>query len=251
MARPFTFGAIRYQAVEPVSHSQHAGLGVRPEAWLGVAAELPSAPLLATELIAACRDFPVVFTTGERITPLALFHVGTGPNTLVTDTGWRADTYIPSALRRYPFVFSAADEQGDRTLCVDTAALTPDGGRPLFNGEAPGEIVTRAARYCTAFQREMEETFTFGQVVEAAGLFTLRSLKVSSPDGRTVSPGDVRVVDTEKLAALPTPVLSELHRSGALGLVYAHIISLGNLNPSPGQRLRPPRRARDGCCWTG
>jgi hypothetical protein len=50
--------------------------------------------------------------------------------------------------------------------------------------------------------------------------------------------GGFSVVDEEKLRALPDATVLELHRSGALGLIQAHLLSLGNA-PRLLERLAP------------
>ena len=69
---------------------------------------------------------------------------------------------------------------------------------------------------------------TFGQVIDAVGLLVRRTVSFTVEGGATRSE-DFRMVDADALAALPADIVEELHRSGVLALVHAHLLSLGNM----------------------
>ena len=47
------------------------------------------------------------------------------------------------------------------------------------------------------------------------------------PDGQTLTVEGFKLVDEDKLRALPEPIVIELHRNGMLMLMNLHIASLG------------------------
>jgi hypothetical protein len=49
------------------------------------------------------------------------------------------------------------------------------------------------------------------------------------PDGSTLTVDGFYAVDQDKLNALSDDVVLEMHKSGLLGLVHAHYVSLGGM----------------------
>ena len=49
-------------------------------------------------------------------------------------------------------------------------------------------------------------------------------------DGSTVLLNGLQVVDEQKLLKLPDATLLEFFRAGEMSWIYAHLVSLGNLN---------------------
>lgn len=233
MTNPFGFGPIRYADVQPLNHRTHGGLAVRADARAALSARLRAAPLLVAEIACAALDYPVVFTAGESITPVALFSPGADGNPHAPEGRWLPGRYVPASVRRYPFILGAPNEAGERALCVDAAALEPvdaQDPRRLFDAAEPGKTVRQALNFCRGFQAQLDETVTFGEVITAAGLLTGR---------RGAGLPSHRAVDPEALAALPGAVVEELHRGGILAAIHAHLVSLGHLD-------RTARRADQG-----
>src|SRR3546814_1115256 len=110
------------QALQP---GLHAKLSVVKQAGYAFAADANSVPLVFSEMATACRHFPIVFTEGQQPSPVAVLGLRGQENLFVDAEGqWRANTYIPAYIRRYPFIFMENADQSQFTLCVDTAAAS-------------------------------------------------------------------------------------------------------------------------------
>ena len=57
----------------------------------------------------------------------------------------------------------------------------------------------------------------------------MQSMQVQDGAGRTYAMREFRMVDENKLKGLDNEVVGDLNRSGYLGCIYAHLISLGNV----------------------
>ena len=223
-----------YKQPEPLNLQTHGALGVnRVDKPYRFVAQSNLVPLTVTEFIAASLSYPIIFL-GDAKVPLAAMGLRQEENLFVSADGdFRVDAYIPSFIRRYPFVF-ANDEQSQRlVLCVDRAAhfVSEKADVPFFEGDQPSTYTQTAMQFCTDFETERQRTEQFVQLLQSLDLFEVReaTYRPTNPDG---SPGDpVKLADyfaisNDRLNALPAEKLVELRDNGALPQIYAHLISL-------------------------
>lgn len=223
-----------YSKPEPLSSDLHAKLGVnsveKPYAFVGASHVVP---LTVTEFAPAALSYPVVFL-GESKQPVAVMGLRQSENLYVTPAGdFRPEAYIPAYVRRYPFVF-ANDPQNERLiLCVDRAApfIVEGGQTPLFKDGQPTDYVNQAMEFCNNFEQERQRTESFVKLLSDLDLFDVREA-VFTPRNERGEPGepqklaDYFAVSEEKLKTLSPEKMAELRDNGALGQIYAHLVSL-------------------------
>lgn len=197
------------------------------------AAKTHFVPLAAIELYEAGRDYPIVFTGDENPVPIAVLGLRPDENLFIgADGRWAQGTYVPMFVRRYPFILSRATPQStDYAVCIDESfdGLSETEGTPLFDQEGKeSELVGRVVGFLQEALTETERTRRFVERLKQLDLLTVQSMQVRDAAGRTYAMRDFRVVDENKLKALDDGVIGELHRSGYLGCIYAHLVSLGN-----------------------
>lgn len=216
-----------YRDPQPLSSAVHGGWRLKPSD-LAFAADAPFIPIVAAELPAAARCYPVVFTAGSA-TPVAIVGLERR-NLFIRDGAWDADTYTPAYVRRYPFGFMATAEEGRFALAIDAAseAVAKDGddGAPLFEDGEPSQTTRQALQFCDAFQGEAATTAAFCKALAEQGLLIDRRADATLPDGRRLGLDGFQVIDAKKLADLPQEVVIEWHRNGWLPLAYFHLASL-------------------------
>lgn len=226
-----------YQKPEPLSPEQHGSLGVKqidqPFGFLRVAHAIP---VTVTEFGMAASAFPVIFV-GDDKTPIAAMGVRQGQNLFVNDKGFTdPDFYVPAFVRRYPFVF-ASDEQADRLLlCVDRQApMVSDAPEvPFFENGQPSKFTQDAIEFCKEFERQRRATAEFTALLTRFDLFEQKSVAFQPRDaqgnvvGEQQKIADYWAVSEEKLNALPQDQFMELKNNGAIGAIYAHLVSLLN-----------------------
>jgi hypothetical protein len=202
-----------------------------------VAAGMNSMFLAAVEFGDACRDFPIVFVgAGEgpdgkpAIAPVAVFGLGQGENLYLDGTGWRA-AYMPAMLRLYPFAMSRIDEQSF-AIVLDTAwsGVSQTEGDPLFteSGEV-SELTKTVQQQLEHTEAEVQRTRFVGERLRELDLLREMRFDAKLPDGSSLSVEGFLTVDEEKLKALPDATIVDLQRTGMLGLIHAHLISLGHM----------------------
>ena len=223
-----------YGKPEPLSSEAHAGLGVNPvDKPYGFVAKTNLVPLTVTEFAPAALSYPVIFVGDARM-PVAVMALRGGENLYVNEAGeFRAEAYIPAYVRRYPFVFANDDVQKRMILCVDLDApfLAEGGATPLFIDGQPSPYVEQAMEFCNNFEQERQRTDAFVKLLTDLDLLDTRESVFTprNPDGTAAAPQKIAeyyAVSEEKLKALPADKLIELRDNGALGQIYAHLVSL-------------------------
>jgi hypothetical protein len=103
-------------------------------------------------------------------------------------------------------------------------------GSDLFetSGE-PSPLLLRVSQHLHAFEQQSQLTHAFMRRVDAAGLLIESGAKADSADGHRIDLRGFWIVDESRLRALPEATLKAWLESGDLGLIYAHLLSLGNL----------------------
>lgn len=223
-----------YGKPEPMSVELHGALGVDPvEKPYGFVAQTNLVPLTVTEFAPAALSYPVIFI-GDNKMPVAVMALRGGENLFVSADGeFRPEAYIPAYVRRYPFVFANDEVQKRLILCVDrTAPFIKEGGAtPLFVDGKPSPYVEQAMEFCNNFEQERQRTDAFVKVLTDLDLLDTREAVFTprNPDGTAAAPQKIAeyfAVSEEKLKALPADKLTELRDNGALGQIYAHLVSL-------------------------
>ena len=222
-----------YKSVVPLDRKAHARLRVRNSPNFLFAADAPLLPLLTAEFAPVAREYPIVFMKDEgTVIPVALTGMPQGKNLFLDANGRWDARYVPAYVRRFPFVFAeTAPEQ--YTVCIDTTSdlLDEKEGTALFesNGE-PSAALKDTIKRLEEYQRVMNFTRSFMQRLSAANLLMEANAKAELPDGRSYVWRGFSTVDEARFRELPEATLKEWFTSGELGLVYAHLLSLGTLS---------------------
>lgn len=217
---PATHGSLRYLAAQNFEFARR----------------LTTAPLIADEVVAASRDYPVVFTDDGRSLPVAVMSLDRLRSPLVTDDGRWLGGYLPTHLRRYPFILGDDPAAGRFALMIDRDApqftTDPDLGEPLYvDGQPPeGGIIRRARQMLASYMRGVDDTARLTRPLQESGILVPSSL-TRTRDGRSeLAVGGFRIVDRTALLNLPDATLGRWLRSGLLGLIEAHCNSLDRVS---------------------
>ena len=225
-------GALSFPAVPPDYH---------------FAANADVIPLQVSEVAHAVRHYPLVFLpcpSGQAPILAALIGVGNGKNQFVSTQGhWRANTYIPAYVRRYPFVPMHVEAQSEPILAIDLKADWVKQGGEFAFVDAEGKSTERLGQVM-AFQQDYLQqaalTESMGAALQKADVLEPRVLNWTDEDGKPVQVSGLLGVDENRLKALAAESVVALHQADALGLAYAQLMSLSNL-----QFLFSGMKARD------
>lgn len=230
-----------FRQVAPLTPQAHGNLGLIDPLRYDFARPTNVIPLNAVEFLAACRHYPIVFNVDALGEPLAMVGVRGHVNLFVEPDGnWAEGCYIPAFVRRHPFVLTS-DGGKAIALCVDAQSplIQKGGKRPFFEQGRPTELTRRVAEFCAAFAREQAKTRAFVKRLQELDLLVERAVDIRQAGGERLAFRGIRVVDEAAFRRLPDDEVLRFWKEGWLGLVHAHLASLGNF----GRLFNRSRRA--------
>ena len=224
-----------YSQPEPLNLEQHGRIGLRRmDGPFGFAAKSQVVPLTVTEFGLAGLSFPIIFA-GDRRQPLAVMGVNPDVNMFIgADGAFETGVYVPAYIRRYPFVLANDASAEQLVVCIDRSAPMlgelPD--LPFFDAAGkPTEYTQNCITFCNDYEVEVRRTESFVTLLTELDLFETRKATHTplNTDGTPAATQDIAeffAVSEEKLKALPDAKIRELLDNGALGQIYAHLMSL-------------------------
>lgn len=222
---------IFYERVVALNDNIHARLKVRPATSFAYAARTNSVPVVASEFFEAAREYPIIFARGENgPVPAALLGLREAENLYVDSEGKWDARYVPAFVRRYPFV-PGKGAQGELLVCIDEASQCFDAeeGEALFADGKPTAQLEHAMKFLSEFHQAATATELMGRRLQELGLLRQADSVAQLIDGSQFRLNGLNVVDETKLRALDRDTVQELFANGTLAVVYAHLMSLGNL----------------------
>jgi hypothetical protein len=227
-----------YERPVPLNREGHNDQRNKPINNVAFAAKAHSVPLTVVEFGPAARDFPILFggNSLEEAGPLAMLGLNQSENAFVDENGqWEAGAYVPAFIRRYPFVLAEKPEgaEGDDFtvfLDEDYAGFGTEEGERLFNEDGSDtDTLKNAVRFLGEFQEHVKRTHAFTKRLRELDLLEPRSAQIKDGENTMVING-LFLVNEEKLRQLDEKVAHELLADGSMGWIYAHLLSLSNID---------------------
>jgi hypothetical protein len=240
-----------YERPVPLNRNQHKDLRLKGIPSLKFAAAAHSVPLTGAEFPVAARDVPILFAgqSMDDAGPMALLGLRQNENLLVDESGqWAQGVYVPAFVRRYPFILAEkpADAEGDDfTVFLDEAyeGFGNDEGERLFKEDgSDSEMLANAVGFLGEFQQHVARTHWFMDQLRKHQLLEPRNIRLEK-DGNAINLNGLFVVNEEKLRQLDEKTAHEFLKEGVLGWIYAHLLSLANIDRLA-QRLDLRERAK-------
>lgn len=222
-----------YGDVQPINKQRHAGWSVKAGNQFGFAQGVNSVPLMAVEFPNAAEEYCIVFAgEEENLLPVVLMGVREDENLYVDSEGQWTAKYIPAFVRRYPFVFSSADEGATLTLCIDEAfeGCNEEGrGERLFDvdGEQT-QYLNSVLDFLKEYQAHYQRTKNFAKKLHELDLLEPMGAQFTTPAGEKRTVTGFQAINREKLKALTPDNFSDLAKTDELELIYLHLQSMRN-----------------------
>jgi len=110
------------------------------------------------------------------------------------------------------------------------AGLNATEGDPLFNADgSEGPALKRAIEFLNAYLAEAKRTVRFIEEVQRLDLLVPQVINVQPKGGAKFTVDGFFVVDEARLAQLDEKEAGSLLRSGYLGWIYMHLLSIHNI----------------------
>jgi hypothetical protein len=228
-----------YRDPQMLDSKQHRTKRLKVPDDYSVTKGMHAAFLTATEFPQACVETPIIFVrTGEQhegkpmVSSVALLGLVASENLRVDSEGRWLGHYVPAFIRRYPFVSVQIEGAKSPSVFVDTAfeGFNDTEGERLFDDEGkPTDALKRVVEFLERFDQEQLRTSVFCQRLVDLDLLKEMTADATLPGGETLKIEGFLSVDEDKLGQLPDSVVMELHRSGMLMLIHAHLLSLTNI----------------------
>ena len=223
-----------YKEIVPLYKNNKVTLpapGVVPE----FCKQLNAIPISYTEFSVACRDYPLVFTSGDNgqsYAPVAVLGLTNGENLFLASGAWDRKVYVPAYVRRYPFCMARVNvdkvEQADRLICVEKAFLDEE-GEAMFDAE--GQALPKwqpIEKLLQEYEADLERSREMSAILSDYALLEPFAMQAQAKTGAAMNLTGMYRVDEKKMAFLNTGQLKNLIKKGVMGRIYAHLISLDN-----------------------
>jgi len=224
-----------YERAVPITRKRHGGWWVKTEGNFSFASNVNSMPLLALEFRKAAGEYPIVFSgSDDSIMPAVLLGVRAGENLFVDETGSWDSRYIPAFARRYPFIFSSADDGETLTLCIDEefSGLNQEAeGERLFDeqGERTAYL-NNVLEFQKEFQKHYQRTREFCRRLKELDLLEPVQARFRFETGEQMALAGFMMVSRERLHKLDGDRLAQLAGLDELELIYLHLLSMQNIS---------------------
>jgi hypothetical protein len=228
---------IFYKNIVPLNKEVHGDWSVESVSNYKHTSETNSLYIAAIEFIKAANEYPIVFGIGpdDSVFPVVILGLKKNENLYINKKGEWLANYIPAYVRRYPFILATEENVLDKfTVCVDSdcPGFNDKGkGTRLFDEDGnESELLKNSVEFLKEYQNHIQLTTMFCNNMKELGLLEPMKADVKLADGEEISLGGFMGINREKLKALGSEAMLNLVKTDQMELIYAHLISLGNID---------------------
>lgn len=212
--------------------NDHSSIRIREtDDWRFSAKEMVC-PITYIEMADAAREYLIFFLKGKPGL-YVLLGVDKNANAYVSADGKWVGRYIPARFKAYPFTLIANPEKnGEYGIGLDTAAsqvTSSSNGHLLFDNGKPSKFLQERMALLEQQQKAEPMTQHMVKVIRDAGLTREQVINVKRPGEEETRVAGVEVIDEKALNTMSHEEFAKLRDEGVLPLVYAQLLSFGNL----------------------
>lgn len=226
-----------YKSPQVLRFEDHKDLVLDSKQDFSFAASANAIPITPSEFLAAGRCYPIVFVrAGDSFSAVAVTGLKQNENLFVDEKGqWRANTYIPTYVRRYPFILIQSEDRSQTVLGYDSdsARIHPSaknkGGQALFaeDGTA-GEGTREVMELCNIYHQQSLQGEEFAKSLKEHNLLEDRQVDMTFPDKSRYRLDGLLTVNAERFRELPAEVVADWHKRALLDAIVLHLASTQN-----------------------
>jgi hypothetical protein len=222
-----------FKKPEMLNKSVHKGLRLSQYTNYEFAKDVYLVPISIEEMLVATKSLIIVFAKDENgsVLPSVVLGGEDGKNLLLSDDNtWKKNSYIPAALRCYPFGLGVNDKNnGYITIDVEADVLKSDEGKLIVKDETDlSEEGNYAVKFVTEVYTNINNSKGFGNVIEKLGILKQVEINIQIKEKEYLIKNGIYAVDENALNKLESRKLKKLATNGYMKLIYAHLLSLNN-----------------------
>jgi len=199
------------------------------------ARELNSVLVTGHEFLEAAKHYPIVFVSGQDndIVPVVILGLSNNENLFLDEAGrWKGEAYIPSFIRRYPFILAENDQSGENfsvSIDAEFEGFDKDEGIALFDGDGnPSKALNNTVEFLRQYQMQNMITQEFIKKLSEYNLLKDFTADITMPAGQKIGFKGLKMVNEKAFLELDDEKALELFRRGFIGWIYGHLHSLSN-----------------------
>ncbi len=105
-----------------------------------------------------------------------------------------------------------------------------DGNSLFMEDGSQSDILKRAIKFLSDYDRDMEITKRVAKIIESSGVLEEREISIGEGDEKHILVNGFKVVNRDKLNNLSDDILANWVRKGFITLIDAHIKSLNGID---------------------
>jgi len=218
-----------YKKPIPLDAKKHNTLSLKNNFGFGFTSDANAVPVNMIEMPQISSFYPIAFSPDENATPVAILGLRDKENLFLDEKNqWDPALYIPSYIRRYPFIFSEIPNTEQLTLCIDDSeeVLEESDKNRFFDTEgAPSELAKNALEFCKSYHAAAQQTLEFSKAISDAGLLIEREAQINIAGNRRINFSGFKIIDEKKFNELDEKTFLEWRSKGWLPALYAHLFS--------------------------
>jgi hypothetical protein len=231
-----------YKNIVPLNKEVHGDWSIEAVSNFKHTSETNSLFIAAIEFIKAANEYPIVFgiAEDESVFPVVILGLRKNENLYINKKGEWLANYVPAYVRRYPFILAIGENAPDQfTGCIDEdcPGFNKKGkGTTLFDKDGKeSDLLKNSVEFLKEYQNHIQLTTLFCKSIKELGLLEPMKADIKLADGEEISLGGFMGINREKLKALDTETIENLVKTDQMELIYAHLISLGNIDSLMGK----------------
>jgi hypothetical protein len=228
-----------YEAIELITLENHKNKALKHLTDYSQTKEMISSPININEFYSACRDYPILFAKAQEGNWISVVLLGyENQNMYLEENGsWRAKSYVPAFIRKYPFVLLQTEDKESKkqnfTLAIDKSCVIEldelSEQRAFFKEDKPTEFAQNTFGFLMDLQNGAVATAGFIKELEEWELLEEKQAQLVDSEGKTHTINGFYTVNEEKMNHLSEKKKESMCKKGAVPLITAHLISLGNM----------------------
>jgi len=222
---------------QPLNFEQHKTLGYTEKYGSEYGHQVGAVVILPNEFAKAQREYPILFRKDSetgRFFPVVLLGFEENENLFLTENSIWSTRYIPLAIKQGPFLIGLLQQETEQRLAIyadlHDSRVQQNTAPALFNADGNASTTLNEIRDILSERHKSSELLE--PMIEAFLKYNLLErvmLEIDLAKGTTINFDAGYTVHIEKLMALESDAVVELHKAGFLSLAYNVADSVNNI----------------------